>query len=306
MEQIIPIHAWNPVWRSNAVKADTEALMPTFMFKPTIEILDLLQQGALPNNVIEIDIAGTNSLYDGIHKVMIDRSSMIGGDRPNYFATTNIYIATLYERDWFSYPPVNGVFKLRKGILNDYKTNPVPEERMVQVVGPKPKIIEKYEDTPIALPTQPAVDQPVTVAQQEGELPYIPLHTMPSLGAVAAGVYDSTAQAAYSYGVPVSYMFNEYRVPPSAITGNANDNTAEYKSSASIENFDFTENYCGCNAKFAPYVQSSRSYDQDASVERFMFDKRSSTMSTTNALYLLAFCALVFGLFYMALRHGEK
>ncbi len=283
MEQIIPIHAWNPVWRSNAVKADTEALMPTFMFKPSIELLDLLQQGALPNNIIEIDIAGTNSLYDGIHKVIIDRSSMIGGDRPNYFATKNIYIATLYEKDWFSYPPVNGVFKVKSGILNDYKTNPVPEERMVQIID-KPKITEKFEETP----------------------GYVPLHTMPSLGAVAAGAYDSTAQAAYSYGVPVSYMFNEYRVPPSAITGNPNDNTVEYRSSGGVENFEFTENYCGCNAKFAPYVQSSSNYDQDASVERFMFDERSSTMSTTNALYLLSFCALVFGLFYMALRHGEK
>ncbi len=296
MEQIIPIHAWNPVWRSNAVKADTEALMPTFMFKPSIELLDLLQQGALPNNIIEIDIAGTNSLYDGIHKVMIDRSSMIGGDRPNYFATTNIYIATLYERDWFSYPPVNGVFKLRKGILNDYKTNPVPEERMVQVVGPKPKIIEKYEDTPVALPTQPAVDQPVTVAQQEGELPYIPLHTMPSLGAVAAGVYDSTVNAAYSFGVPVSYMYNEYRVPPSAITRTSDK--------------PIVENFCGCAGAFAPYAQSSRSnlgYDQDATVERFMMDPRSSSsMNRTTAVWLFILCLIVIGLFYAGLKYGEK
>ena len=277
MEQIIPIHAWNPVWKSNAVKADTEALMPTFMFKPTIEILDLIQQGALPNNVIEIDITGTNSLYDGIHKVIIDRSSMIGGDRPNYFATKNIYIATLCERDWFSYPPVNGVFKVRSGILNDYKTNPVPEERMVQIVG-KPPTVEKFEETP-----------------------YVPLHTMPSLGAVAAGIYDSTANAAYSYGVPVSYMFNEYRVPPSAITKTVPTSSAI--ADGVVENF-VREDYCGCNAKFAPYVQSSRNYDQDATVERF--EMRSSSMTTTNAVYLLGICAVVFALFYASLRYGEK
>lgn len=274
MEQIIPIQSWNPVWKCNAVKADTEALMPSFMFRPNIQLLDLIQQGALPNNAIEIDITGTNSLYDGIHKVIIDRSSMVGGDRPNYFATTNIYIATLYQKNWFSYPPVNGVFKVRTGVLDSYKTDPVPEERMVQIVSPKPEVVEKFQAPP---------------PSDTDSLPYLPLRTEPSVGAVAAGVYDSTVNAALSYGVPVSYMYNEYRVPPSAIT----------KSSDSV-----VENYCGCNAKFAPYVQSSRNYDQESSIENFEMTK-TSKMGDTTTIFALLLSIVAIGIFYAVLRRSE-
>jgi hypothetical protein len=302
MEQIIPIQSWNPVWKSNAVTADTEALMPSFMFRPTIEILDLIQQGALPNNIIEIDIAGTNSLYDGIHKAVIDRSSIVGGDRPNYFATTNVYIATLYEKNWFSYPPVNGVFKVRSGILTSYKTNPIPEERMVQIVSPKPAILEGYDappapasDIPVPIPPQaplpaPPVPTDVTPSQPPS---YVPLHTMPSLGAVAAGVYDATVDASKSFGVPVSYMFNEYRVPPSDITRPGGK---------------IVENYCGCAAKFAPYAPSSRSYDQDASTEYFEMASSESSpivVDRTN-LYFLTFCVIMIALFYLGLRWIER
>ncbi len=168
--EIMTILAWNPVWRAGVVKADTEALMPSFLFKPSLEMVDLMQQNRL--SVIEIDIAGTNSLYDGIQKAVIDRSNLYGGDRPNYFATKGLYIATLVNRDWFSYPPVNGVFKVRTGVLSSYEQSAVPEERQVRIVDPSVK---------------------------EGfEMPLI-LSTKPSIGAVANAAYEATVEQAHQY-----------------------------------------------------------------------------------------------------------
>lgn len=170
-DEIMTILAWNPVWRAGVVKADTEALMPSFLFKPSLELLDLLQQNRL--SVIEIDVAGTNSLYDGIQQAVIDRSNMYGGDRPNYFATKGLYIATLHNRDWFSYPPVNGVFKVRTGVLSSYEQAPVPEERQVRIVDPS--------------------------GTKEGfEMPMI-LNTKPSIGAVANAVYEATIEQSKQY-----------------------------------------------------------------------------------------------------------
>ena len=185
-DQIMTIYAWNPVWRACAVKADTEALMPSFLFKPNIALLDLLQQSCVPNQIIEIEVAGTNSLYDGIQKVIIDRSNVFGGDRPNYFATKHMYIATLINRDWYSYPPVNGVFRVRTGVFNSYTTDPVPEERLVRVIDPNGASKEgfQYDNKPLVLSTKP------------------------SLGAVANAAYDATMAKAMSYGTPLTYVYD--------------------------------------------------------------------------------------------------
>ncbi len=216
-DQIMTIHAWNPVWRAGAVKADTEALMPSFLFKPNIALLDVLQQSQVPNRIIEIDIAGTNSLYDGIQKVIIDRSNMYGGDRPNYFATKNLYIATLVNRDWFAYPPVNGVFKLRTGILNSYETNKVPEERQVRIVDPNK--VENF-DMPLVL------------------------NTMPSVGAVANAAYEAAIEQAKTYGDDISYVYGNKegfacdRCGPSQSAVPLASGNFAYDSDASLERYE--------------------------------------------------------------------
>ena len=219
-DEIMTIHAWNPVWRAGAVKADTEALMPSFLFKSNIALLDVLQQSQVPNRIIEIDITGTNSLYDGIQKVIIDRSNIYGGDRPNYFATKNLYIATLINRDWFAYPPVNGVFKLRTGILNSYQTNQVPEERQVRIVNPN--VSEGFE---------------------HDNKPYM-INTIPSIGAIANAAYNAAIEQAKTYGDPISYVYGNPKEsfacdrcgPSQATTPLAAGNFA-YDSDASMERF---------------------------------------------------------------------
>ncbi len=219
-DEIMTIHAWNPVWRAGAVAADTQALMPSFLFKPNIGLLDLLQQSQIPNRIIEIDITGTNSLYDGIQKVIIDRSNIYGGDRPNYFATKNLYIATLINRDWFAYPPVNGVFRLRTGILSSYKTNPVPEERQVRIVNPN---VESF---------------------QHDSGPFL-LNTIPSVGAVANAAYDAAIDQAKTYGDPISYVYGNPketfscdRCGPSQATMPLAAGNFAYDSDASLERFE--------------------------------------------------------------------
>lgn len=221
-DQIMTIYAWNPVWRACAVKADTEALMPSFLFKPNIALLDLLQQSSVPNQIIEIDVAGTNSLYDGVQKAIIDRANTFGGDRPNYYATKHYYIATLVNRDWFSYPPVNGVFRIRTGVFDSYTTDPIKEERLVRVIDPNgSREGFRYDAKPLVL------------------------NTKPSIGAVANAAYAATIDKAASYGTPLTYVYNN---PPPATENFACDRCSTnpsvsgcnvaYDQDATIERFE--------------------------------------------------------------------
>ncbi len=224
-EQIMTIYGWNPVWRACAVKADTEALMPSFLFKPNIALLDLLQQSSVPNQIIEIDVAGTNSLYDGIQKVVIDKSNVFGGDRPNYYATKHMYIATLINRDWFSYPPVNGVFRVRTGVFDSYTTDPVPEERLVRIIDPNGGAVENF---------------------RRGDGPLV-LNTAPSLGAVANAAYDAAVAKAAAIGAPTSYVYNNPpraehfvcdRCPSAAGPCSLGAGNVAYNQDATIERFE--------------------------------------------------------------------
>ena len=76
---VYKILRWDSILQNNKI-------VPMLYFKPCLKIVNIME---LNDNKIIININGTN-IYDGIHKGIVNKSSIIPNCRPNFFEATNL------------------------------------------------------------------------------------------------------------------------------------------------------------------------------------------------------------------------
>jgi hypothetical protein len=144
--------------RWDGIISNRDLPLPAISFIPDLALLDQLQKNT--NNLIQIQIEGTNSLYDNTWVGMIDSSATAKGCRKNFYDSCHFYIITLLQDPknnpgtWQGPPATYGTFTVLNGSYQTYRsscdenpqvsTEPKPSEIPVPVQNPSspPKMLK--------------------------------------------------------------------------------------------------------------------------------------------------------------------
>ncbi len=125
------IERWDAI-----IYASDMAPRPALYIVPDIEFLNHAQEN---NYKVRVNIANTNSKYDGIIEGTVYASSNVPNCRPNYFAATGEYVVIL-NGSWLGYPPNDG----HCAFLNRYRERFEKTEPVTQT--DESKVDEKEEE----------------------------------------------------------------------------------------------------------------------------------------------------------------
>jgi len=109
-DMLTPIIEWKQIYSND------DTIVPIFFFEPTLEILTLLRSNGGPSNrcwTFNILISGTNGLYDGISRGIIDQVVNHTGCLPDYADHPSpLYSISLPDVSFTLYPSKNGYFQI--------------------------------------------------------------------------------------------------------------------------------------------------------------------------------------------------
>ncbi len=113
------IHSWNPVLLNKSLSP-----LPCLYIKMDNDLKQLL----IKDNLLQVSVYDTNSIYDGhIFDFKIYNSGIFPNYRPNFFNITGYYCVVIYS-NWYYYPKDNGYIIFNKA----QKTQPVQQNILSQ------------------------------------------------------------------------------------------------------------------------------------------------------------------------------
>lgn len=134
--------------RWDGVITSQDTPLPAIYFLPSKALLEQMMQNK--NNRIQIEIQGTNSMYDNIWIGMIDQSANIPNCRKNFYDASNYWVITLMinqdnlPASWQGPPTNYGSFKIVDGVYQSYKNTTNFNKPLDQQSSP---LIKKYDNT---------------------------------------------------------------------------------------------------------------------------------------------------------------
>ena len=93
---------------------------------PDLELIQVLERNK--NNMLQIQISGTNSGYDNVWFGLFDKAANVPSCRKNFYDLTGFWIVTI-NCPWIGAPNNYGQFSILNGPFNNYKNkkNPKPQ-----------------------------------------------------------------------------------------------------------------------------------------------------------------------------------
>lgn len=150
-DTIYKISSWDA-----QVTCDGNTYQLSFMFVPDIQFVEYAMAN---NNVVQIQINDTNSIYDGNNFVVKVDSTAYGRNcSTNFNDSTKTWIATI-PVDFTNFPPEKGTFKVVSG---PFKAYDFANEKALTIEGYEPMVLG---DVDVRSTFDPSLNQPAKVIE---------------------------------------------------------------------------------------------------------------------------------------------